>query len=163
MKKQMGFFLILALIVAGGAFAQRVGDTIQAAGQSWTVQELGGGRMVLQLVPSLNGVWLSARGNVMTLNGSTGVHTTQSPTHALWQDAINKGYLKVGDQIYRNISSSGNLRWTGQAFTVTYNTNAPNVAIGTTWSNATLTMSADGQTLQMRTSSGSTSSYTRRQ
>jgi len=157
MKKGI-FLLAFAVLVAGGAFAQRVGDTVQVSGQSWRVQELNNGRMVLQLVPSLDGVWVnSGNGNVITINGSTGVITTISP-NALWQDAISKGYVKVGDQVRRNITSSGNLRWTCQALEVTYGSNR-NVAISTRWADSTFTLSADGQSLS---ESGGVA-YTRRQ
>ena len=159
MIKKSLLLLALALIVAGGAFAQRVGDTTQAFGQSWRVQELGNGRMVLQLVPSLDGVWVSSIGHTITINGSTGVFTQISSSHATWQDAVRKGFVKVGDQYLRNFSSSGNLRWTGQLLQANYNTSTPDVATGVSWTNTTLTMSADGQTLQ--SSGGST--FTRRQ
>ena len=160
MNTKKAFLLVaLALIVAGGAFAQRVGDTVQVSGQSWTVQELSNGRMVLQLAPSLNGVWVSERGTDTTINGNTGVLTAISPTYALYQDAVNKGYIKVGDTIRRNLTSSGNLRWTGEVLEVTYGSNS-NVATGTRWVNATITLSADGQSFR---SSNVNFSFTRRQ
>jgi len=159
MKK--GFlFLAFAVLVAGGVFAQRVGDTSQFMGQTYRVQEAGNGRVVLQLVPSLDGVWVSSTGNVYTMNGSTGVCTQIGTNHpALTQDAINKGlYIKVGDQYWRNLRNTGGLTWTAQYLAVTYNTNAPNVATGTRWADVTITMSADGQSFQ----AGATT-YTRRQ
>ena len=40
-------FLVLALIVAGGVFAQRVGDTVQVNGQRYLVEQVNGDRLVL--------------------------------------------------------------------------------------------------------------------
>ena len=99
MKKGL-LLLALALIVAGGVFAQRVGDNVQVMGQSYRVQEAANGRLVLQLVPSLNGVWVgTAGGAVYTINGSTGVYTQLSTNHdALGQDARSKGYIRAGIQ-----------------------------------------------------------------
>jgi hypothetical protein len=47
MKKSLFLLVVLALVIAGGAFAQRVGDTIQAAGSSWTVESVSSDRMTL--------------------------------------------------------------------------------------------------------------------
>jgi len=160
MKKKVFLVLVLALIVAGGAFAQRVGDNVQVMGQSYRVQEAANGRLVLQLVPSLDGVWVTPNGNVYTQNGSTCVITQIGANSALWQDAVSKGYLKVGDQVRRNFRSTGSLTWTGQYLGVTYNNNAPNVATGTSWFDTTLTMSADGLSY---VSSATNTTYTRRQ
>ena len=158
MKKAF-LLLLLALLIAGGVFGQRVGDTVQVSGQSYTVQEAGNGRLVLQLVQSLDGIWVSERGTDTTINGSTGVLTAISPSYALYQDAVNKGYIKVGDTIRRNLTNSGNLRWTGEVLEVTYGNNN-NVATGTRWVNATITMSADGQSFR---SSNVSFSFTRKQ
>ena len=42
MKKQIFLFLALALIVAGGAFAQRVGDTVAFGNNTWVAVGEGG-------------------------------------------------------------------------------------------------------------------------
>ena len=153
--KKVIFLLALALIVAGGAFAQRVGDTVQLGGQTWAVQSISGDTATIRKVRSLDGVWVSSVGHIITINGSIGVYTQIAST-AVWQDAVSKGYVKVGDQNMRNLTSSGNLRWTGQVLTLGY---SGNVATRTQWDNTTITMNADGQSF--RTSSGTT--YTRRQ
>jgi len=116
---------------------------------------------------SLDGVWENSVGGRITVSGSTGVRNAfWSPLSALAQDAINKGYYSLGEQCWRNITSTGNLTWSGQAKGVTYNTSNPNVATGVAWNNITFTMSADGQTLTEVTSSSSGTStviYTRKQ
>jgi hypothetical protein len=97
---------------------------------------------------SLEGVWQRANGTQVTVSGSTGVLKviTSSPD-ALTQSAIDKGYLSVGSQYWRNLTSTGNLTWSGQVISTQYYTSSPDVAIGSTWNNCTFTMSADGQTL----------------
>ena len=166
MKKKVFLFLALALIVAGGAFAQRVGDTVQVSGQSYRVQEAGGGRLVLQLVPSLNGVWQHDDGRLVTFNGSTAVYT-QFGSSASYQDAVRKGYIRIGDQAFRNLASSGNLTWRGQQFAAFTNPSAPNVAIRAEWTNITITMNANGQSFILymgdNTTGNQYQNYTRRQ
>jgi hypothetical protein len=94
---------------------------------------------------SLDGVWQLSGGTIVSISGSTGVFT-QISTTALWQDAISKGYVKVGDQNYRNLTKTGDLTWTGQNLRVQYYPSSPNVAVGTNWGNCTITMNANGQT-----------------
>jgi hypothetical protein len=93
---------------------------------------------------SLDGVWLSDTGNTITISGSTGVFT-QFGSHAGWQSAVNRGLVKVGDQAFRNLTKTGDLRWTGQL-----------LSTDMSWYNCTITMNANGQTFQ---TTGST--YTR--
>jgi hypothetical protein len=82
----------------------------------------------------------------VTINGSTGVFTILPTDNALWQDAVSKGYINVGDQNFRNLTKTGDLTWTGQELYVSYNNSAPNVATGTYWENCTITMNANGLT-----------------
>jgi len=99
-------------------------------------------------IQSLNGIWENSGGGIkITVSGSTGVLSQINSTSALWNDAINKNYVKVGDTVWKNLTSKGNLTWSGQSLKVQYYTSSPNVAIGTSWGDATFTMSADGQTL----------------
>ena len=70
---------------------------------------------------SLNGVWVIGDSQI-TINGSTGVVSSIVPSDLITKDAVNKGYIKVGDQWFRNLRS-------------------------TTWGNCTFTMSADGLTI----------------
>jgi uncharacterized protein YjdB len=97
---------------------------------------------------SLDGVWKNSNNWIVTINGNTGIISQiPSTTSAVWIDAINKNYIKTGDQYWKNISSTGNLTWTGQFLAVQFNSSSPNIATGTTYGNCTFTMSADGQTL----------------
>jgi hypothetical protein len=97
---------------------------------------------------SLEGVWLMEGHTVVTINGSTGVFTSinLSELGPLSQSAVNKGYVKVGDQFFKNLTKTGDLTWTGQQLEITFNNSAPNVATGTYWKNCTITMNANGQT-----------------
>jgi hypothetical protein len=97
---------------------------------------------------SLDGIWEGESGGLTTISGSGGVRSAfGSPISAPMQDAINKGYVTLGQQTYRNLTSTGTLTWSGQVF-ITYGSNEnPNVALGTEWFNCTITMSADGQTI----------------
>jgi len=102
---------------------------------------------------SLNGVWTAGNNeNRVTVSGSTGVFSAIS-TSALWTDARSKGYVHIGDIAWRNLTSTGNLTWSGQVFGVRYNTSSPNVATGTGWGDTIFTLSADGNTLYTYTSS----------
>ena len=150
--------LMLLAITASLAFAQRVGETVQLSGQTYRVESNSGGRVVLQLVPSLNGVWVRDNGEQITINGNTGVYNSFGSPNAVTQDAINKGYVKIGDQRLRNFRSTGNLTWTVQTFGYTFNRNNPNVATGTEWRDFAIIMSADGQTITL----DNTLIYTRR-
>jgi len=114
---------------------------------------------------SLNGVWGgSSSGARITITGSTGVITAfgSAFSDSLWLDARNKGYVQIGTTYYRNITSTGNLTWSGQQLGVTFNTASPNVATGTGWMNSTFTLSSNGQTLTVvNTEKGGTSTLTR--
>jgi hypothetical protein len=104
---------------------------------------------------SLDGVWRSIGDTVVTISGNTGVFTSFNfSAGSLFQDAVNKGYLRVGDQNFRNLTKTGDLTWTGQKLGVDYNLSAPNVATGTGWENCTITMNANGLTFQSSTSIG---------
>jgi hypothetical protein len=108
---------------------------------------------------SLDGIWGLGDGRI-TISGSNGIWSALGSPSGLWQSGIDKGYVKPGNQYLRNLTSTGNLTWSGQALVVTYNTSSPNVATGTEWINTTFTMSADGQTLTLVNSSG-TMTWTR--
>ena len=115
---------------------------------------------------SLDGIWeiSDGRGMKITVSGNTGVISQMGTTSANWTDAVNKNYVKVGDQFWRNLTSTGNLTWSGQMLKISYNTSSPNVATGTSWGNPTFTLSADGQTLTITDSSeGLNQTWTRKQ
>ena len=148
MKKQAFLFLALALIVAGGAFAQRVGGTYTLDGQAYIVESVSGDRVTLLKVGSLNGVWdKTAGGNnitVLTFSGTSGVITAFDQGGAAhWRDAANKGFIKVGDPLIRNIQSTGANTWSCEVFDVEYR--GGTALGGIRWDNGgTITMQADG-------------------
>jgi hypothetical protein len=112
---------------------------------------------------SLNGVWDAGNGEQITVSGSAGTWNKfwNSPD-ALTQSAIDKGYIRIGDQAWRNIRSMGNLTWSGEYKMITLNSSSPNVALGTTWTNCTIVMGANGQTVvsTFTNSSGQTRNIT---
>jgi len=101
-------------------------------------------------IPSINGVWEAEWGHTIRINGSTGVYVEIS-VQTRWQDAILKGYIKVGDQKYRNLVRTGDLTYTGQDLDLAYDTSAPDVATGVIWRNCTVYISRDGNTLIINT------------
>jgi hypothetical protein len=145
MKKGI-MLLALAVLTAGGVFAQRVGDTYTLDGQPYSVQSVSGNTITLLKVPTLNGVWESTSGHVITFNGNTAVYNQFSSSNVVIQDAVNKGLIKTGDQAFRNLSSTGALKWSGQVRGFNFRDSAPNVCVGIVWNNCTITLNADGQT-----------------
>ena len=110
---------------------------------------------------SFSGVWESDRGMQITLSSSSAIISRIGNPNTLWQDAANKGHIKTGDLLWRNISSTGSLIWSGEVLLVRYYTSSPNVAIGTGWTSATLTMSSNGRTIHVSaTDSSGTSAQT---
>jgi len=113
---------------------------------------------------SLNGVWENNGGAQVTVSRNSGILNTFGSLNSLGQDAVNKGYWKLNDQEWRNLTSTGNLTWSGQRMGITYNSSSPNVATGITWVNCTITMSANGQTVDVTaafSSGSSTTTWTR--
>jgi len=120
---------------------------------------------------SLDGVWGTEKGWEVTISGSTGVITAFGTPSAVNQDAINKGYLTLGGQEYRNLTSIGTLKWSGEFFGSYHDGKNLNVAKGAAWTNCTITMSTDGQTITIiaggtvvngETVTGTTFTYTRK-
>jgi hypothetical protein len=159
MKRKVLLLLVLVTLVAGGAFAQRVGDTLDAFGKNYTVQEAKDGRVILQLTPTLDGTWKSEGGTVVTFNGNTAVYKQFSSTGYV-QSAVKKGLIKNGDQAFRNFSKTGALTWSGQSRIFQFNTDAPDVCTGINWSNCTITISADGKTFQYYLAGATVNQYT---
>jgi hypothetical protein len=144
MKKAI-LHLALALFVAGGVFAQKAGDTVQLGGKDYRVEEVrSDGRLVLQPVATLDGVWdRTVGGNniiVITFSGASAVITNfaQNQTNAAWKNAQDKGFIKVGDPYIRNIQSTGATTWSCEVLEL----NADNTGIR--WDSGTITMQANG-------------------
>jgi hypothetical protein len=127
---------------AGGAGTY----TRQAGGDNWKKGGATAGAPEPVYYTSLDRYWEGTSRLRIKISGNTAV-LDWIGTDPTWQDAEKKGFVKVGDQYWRNIKSTGNLKWSGQKLGVRANKSSPNVATGTQWSNFTFTMSADGQTL----------------
>jgi hypothetical protein len=124
--------------------------TLSADGQTLTVTDGTNSTTWTRSTYSLDGVWVTEKGMAETFSGSNGVLSSfTSPLNAFSQDAISKGYLTLGMQNCRNLTSTGTLKWSGQYWSAYYNNNNPNVAVGAQWFNCTITMSADGQTITL--------------
>ena len=88
----------------------------------------------------LNGVWYGETGNVVAFNGNSAVFKEiNSPD---WKEIQNRGNINIGDQKMRNISRIGDLQWSCQDRG--YSNYVPS------WYNAMITMSANGNTIQVR-------------
>jgi hypothetical protein len=104
---------------------------------------------------SLNGVWVAGMNSsdplawVITISGNTGALTKITPIDwgddlsKLWNDAMNKGYVTIGTPYWRNITSTGNLTWSGEILAVTYSGNNT-IATGISYKPCSFIMSADG-------------------
>jgi len=80
-KKVLMSLLLLIAIGTSAVFAQKVGDTVKVSGKDYSVVEVNGSKLVLQLA-SLDGVWvrsdksetvtitMSTDGQTITVNGS---------------------------------------------------------------------------------------------
>ena len=148
-------FLVLALIVAGGVFAQRVGDTVQIDGQPYTIRSVSGDTVTLQRAPDgIDGVWVGysaathAGNAVITISGN-GAVINEIGTSRGWVDARNKGYINAGSQLIRNIQSTsvgpgrqGTQEWSCQVLLVLMSSN---VASGAEWVNGRLNLYPDGR------------------
>jgi hypothetical protein len=137
--------------------------TLSADGQSFQVFEPGNSTPLQTWTRtsaanlSLDGVWKWA-GWTVNINGTSGL-VTQFPaqTNALGQDAVNKGYIKIGMVYIRNITKKEDGTWSCEICEgISYDMSNPNVAVGLIINNRTITLSADGQTFQVFESGNST-------
>jgi hypothetical protein len=97
---------------------------------------------------SLDGVWASDGGTRITVIGSTGTFSALGSFPADYMsNAVEKGYIAVGKQIWWNMTRTGDLTWSGQHLTITYNESNLKIATGTSSRSCTFTLSADRQTL----------------
>jgi len=159
MKKRVLMGLVLlAIIEISGVFAQKVGESVQLGGQTYRVESSSNGRLVLQLQSLLDGVWYSKGRAIITVKDNTGVWTDFGPLGGAWQNAADKGHLKIGGAVWRNIKNTGNLTWSGQQVWVQGNGNA---ATDITWVDREWILSEDGKTLTMRAGNRNLETFTR--
>jgi hypothetical protein len=89
---------------------------------------------------SINGVWKTATGNVISFYDNKGVWSEMNVDR--WQEAERRGIISIGTTAFRNIRSTGNLTWTGENMQI-----SDRYAIS--WINFTITVNPNGQTLQV--------------
>jgi len=91
----------------------------------------------------LNGVW--DRGDiVVTFINNTAVFTEIRSNSGNWLTSLESGVIHIGDQKLKNITKTGNLEWSCQELI------NPDGGYYTKWKNdSTITMAANGQTLQI--------------
>jgi hypothetical protein len=145
MKRKGLLLLVLATLVAGGTFAQKVGDTVDVMGQKYDVKEAKDGRLVLQLAATLDGNWQNPEGWLaFTISGNSSIITKLPASSGYTKNAIDKGFVKLGSTPYfRNISKTGDRKWSAQVLQIS---SRNDVATGISYSNRILTLSADGKT-----------------
>jgi len=109
---------------------------------------------------SINGVWGLSDGYKITVSGSTGV-ISDLGSWPVRLDASNRGYIRIGGEAFRKLTKTGNLTWSGEILTFSYNTSSPNpiTCTNTTWRNCTFTVSADGKTLETYTPGATPATY----
>jgi len=151
---------VLLTVGTGAVFAQKVGESVQLGGQTYRVESVSGGKVVLQRLLDIDGVWYSKGRATITVSGNTGVWTDFGPLGGAWQDAANKDLLKIGGVVWQNITSTGDLTWSGQQVWVLANGNN---ATGIAWKDRAWTLSEDGRTLTMREGNRNLETFTRRQ
>jgi Holliday junction resolvase-like predicted endonuclease len=90
----------------------------------------------------LNGDW--DRGDiVITFNNDVGVFTEVKSNNGSWLTTLNYGAIHIGDQKFKKITKTGDLKWTCQELI----NDPPNT---TEWKDGTtITMSANGQILSI--------------
>jgi hypothetical protein len=94
---------------------------------------------------TLDGVWVGKSGGLLTIKGSTGVDTKLG-SDAWIQEAIRNGYFKAGQTGLRNLTRTGDRTWGGQRLVL--NVMNRGVKRGTSWSDITIFMSADGKSIE---------------
>jgi len=103
---------------------------------------------------SLDGVWkfsTNDEGVRITASGSTAVFSALGNTTSLMKSAIDQGFIKIGDQAWRDMQKTGNSTWSGQYLDIERTGN--NVATGTVWRTSTFEMEEEGQRLNAKNSS----------
>jgi hypothetical protein len=95
---------------------------------------------------SLEGSWQLDFGYTIYVSGSTGT-ITQIGTFELIQNAVSKGYVRIGAQAIRNLSQTGDRKWSGQLLGYQQQSSGSNICTGTVWENTTFSLSADARTL----------------
>jgi hypothetical protein len=110
---------------------------------------------------SLNGYWNAGSGSTTrySFEGRTAYYSRMGSS-ALTQSAVNKSYIKVGDQAYRSLSNSSGRTWTGEVKLISYYASSPNTATGTSWEACTINLASNGQSMEVYCSESDTTRWT---
>jgi len=124
---------------------------INANGTEGTMSSVVSARTLSVGTYSLNGTWACKeyRGMQINVRNNTTGYFYSLPTYDLipsYVSAVSKGLIKVGDERWKNIKTTGTLTFSAEEKLVT---SQNDVATGTPWGPVTFTLSADGQTLTM--------------
>jgi len=141
--------IVLVAIIGFSMMACDDGSTTDGGGGTGGTEETSGSSNT-----SLDGVWVCAGNDAadtygthtITINGDNAIINDFISSSAGVTDAVNKGYFGNGKVLYKNLQSAGNLKWSGQQLVIT---GSGSNATGSMYRNVTLTMSADGQTLNV--------------
>lgn len=91
---------------------------------------------------SLDGDWTSLSNDVR-VSGSTAKFTAIRTGG--WADAVEQGFMEVGDLRFKDIVKIKDFEWSCSIFTIYYN-ETDRIVTGTTWTeDCTITLSADGK------------------
>jgi len=116
---------------------------------------------------SLDGTWESLHATIdplVRVSGSTGV-IVQISNWPLWKSAIEKGFVKVGDPYWKDITRTGDLTWSGKELHISYSSYDSNTATGTSWNDVIFSLEpeSNGEDLWITyPSSGSMSLWSRK-
>jgi hypothetical protein len=151
MKRKGLLVLVLATLVVGCASAQRtgLGGLLDAI-----VKEVkdSNSNVSPQSTPTLDGTWrqndIRNDNFVVEINGNNGTLITYNAAPGtLERSAIDKGFIKIGSTpYYKNITKTGERTWSAQGIQLNWGNGVRNVCTGITYSNFTITLSADGNT-----------------
>ena len=155
--KKLSILAVLALLVVGGVFAQRVGDIRQLDGRDYRVAEVrGDGSIVLQPVTSgLDGVWRGqTSGTIITISGDTAVYTTIGNNEVM-RGALNREQIAVGGVAMQNLTRQSDTLWRGDVRTFSWTNQFPSGNVSANFTqNLSITVSADGRSFTVPASAG---------
>jgi len=120
MKKNVLLVLALIALVAGSAFAQKVGDMVTLSGQDYSVTNVNDrdGTVTLQVIEKIEGIYdRTVGGNAIAainFSNDRAVITEFDKGRNVppeWRGAVDKRVINVGDQYIRNIKATGATTW----------------------------------------------------
>ncbi len=114
---------------------------------------------------SLTGTWKNSSGTYeFTINGSSGTFTNLSPSTSgtpYWYEAMQAGFIKLGDKNLRNLVSTGNNTWKGDVLVNEYYTGTMTIT-DVYWEGCNISLSSDGKSFYLVTETGLSGNYYRK-